>query len=207
LFNVSDENMGQSLKTGAAKRIVPIHSELVRCGFLDYAKALPGDGQLFPALKPGGPDGKYNHYFAKRFTEYRRKCGVTAPRTAFHSFRKNVAQALKNKRATAAEIAELIGHEQGFTFSIYAPMQLPMKALKELIERVRLPWIALKPFVCALDQRKCSGCKRASFAPAAVERQHCERQTRAVTVRISSPRCGVAVRFSVIGAIVRRRRF
>ena len=32
LFNVSDDNMGQSLKTGAAKRIVPIHSELVRCG-------------------------------------------------------------------------------------------------------------------------------------------------------------------------------
>jgi integrase len=143
LFNVSDDSTGQSLKTDAATRIVPIHSELVRCGFLDYVKALPRDGQLFPALKPGGPDGKYNHYFAKRFTEYRRKSGVTAPRTSFHSFRKNVAQALKNKRATAAEIAELIGHEQGFTFSVYAPMQLPMKALKELIERVRYPGLRL----------------------------------------------------------------
>jgi hypothetical protein len=68
LFNVSDENSGQRLKTEAATRIVPIHSELVRCGFLDYVLALPRNGQLFPALKPGGPDGKYNHYFAKRFT-------------------------------------------------------------------------------------------------------------------------------------------
>jgi integrase len=143
LFNVSDDNTGQRLKTEAAARIVPIHSELVRCGFVDYVQALPRDGQLFPALKPGGPDGKYNHYFAKRFTEYRRKCGVTAPRTSFHSFRKNVAQALKDKRATAAEIAELIGHEQGFTFSVYAPMQLPMKALKELIERIRYPGLRL----------------------------------------------------------------
>jgi integrase len=143
LFNVSDDNTGQSLKTEAATRIVPIHSELIRCGFLDYVEALPRDGQLFPALKPGGPDGKYNHYFAKRFTEYRRKSGVTAPRTSFHSFRENVAQALKDKRATVAEIAELIGHEQGFTFSVYAPMQLPVKTLKELIERVRYQGLRL----------------------------------------------------------------
>jgi hypothetical protein len=47
---------------------------------------------------------------------------------SFHSFRKNVAQALKDKRATPAEITELIGHEQGFTLSVYAPMQLPAKA-------------------------------------------------------------------------------
>jgi integrase len=143
LFNVNEDNPGQSLKTKAATRVVPMHSELIHCGFLDYVKALPRDGQLFPALKPGGPDGKYNHYFAKRFTDYRRKSGVTGPRTAFHSFRKNVAQALKDKRATQVEIAELIGHEQGFTFSVYAPMQLPKKALKELIERIRYPGLRL----------------------------------------------------------------
>ena len=54
-----------------------------------------------------------------------------------------MAQALKDKRATQVEIAELIGHEQGFTFLVYAPMQLPMKALKELIERIRYPGLRL----------------------------------------------------------------
>ena len=143
VFTVTDDAVGQSLKTKAASRLVPVHSVLVRCGFLDYLKSLPRDGQLFPALKPGGPDGKFNHYFAKRFTVYRRACGVTAPRTSFHSFRKNVAQALKDKRATPAEIAELIGHEQGFTLSVYAPMQLPLTTLKELIESVKYPGLRL----------------------------------------------------------------
>lgn len=115
---------------------MPVHSELVRCGFLDYVKALP-DGQLWPALKPGGVDGKLNWYFSKRFPDFRRRCGVDRPRVSFHSFRKNTAQALKDARATPAEIAELIGHEQGFTLSTYAPMQLPEPALKELIERIK----------------------------------------------------------------------
>ncbi|MGH6936404.1 MAG: hypothetical protein ACRED2_09530, partial [Methylocella sp.] len=39
---------------------------------------------------------------------------------AFHSFCKNAAQALKDARPTPAEIAELIGHEKGFTLSVYA---------------------------------------------------------------------------------------
>jgi integrase len=143
-FRVSDEGEGQRVKTAAAIRIVPVHSELVRCGFLDYLKTLPSDGQVFPALKPGGADGKYNWYFSKRFTDYRRRCGVTAPRVSFHSFRKNAAQALKDKRATPAEIAELIGHEQGFTLGTYAPLQLPMPALKELIERISYKGLNLK---------------------------------------------------------------
>src|SRR5262245_11205821 len=143
VFNVSEERAGRSLKTTAAARVVPVHSELIRCGFVNYLKVLQREGQLFPALKSGGPDGKFNHYFAKRFTVYRRGCSVTAPRTSFHSFRKNVAQALKDKRATPAEIAELIGHEQGFTLSVYAPMQLPLPALRELIERVKYTGLRL----------------------------------------------------------------
>lgn len=143
LFNVTAEGDGQSLKTQAGARTVAVHSALVQCGFIDYLKALP-NGRLFPALKPGGPDGKLNWYLSKRFTTYRRECGIDAPRVAFHSFRKNAAQALKDARATPAEIAELIGHERGFTVETYAPLGLPVLRLKSLIERIKYPGLRLK---------------------------------------------------------------
>jgi len=126
----------------AGLRIVPVHSTLVRCGFLDYLKALPAS-QLFPALKPGGPDGKLNWYLSKRFTAYRRECGLDSPRLAFHSFRKNAAQALKDARTTPSEIAELIGHERGFTVETYAPLQLPLPRLKTMVERIKYPGLRL----------------------------------------------------------------
>ncbi len=53
------------------------------------------------------------------------------------------AQALKDARATPAEIAELIGHGQGFTLETYAPMELPLPALQELVERIQYEGLQL----------------------------------------------------------------
>jgi integrase len=41
-----------ALKNAASARLVPVHSELVRAGLLDYVKALPKDGPLFPFAEP-----------------------------------------------------------------------------------------------------------------------------------------------------------
>jgi len=66
--------------------------------------------------------------------------GLDAPRVSFHSFRKNAAQALKDKHATSAQIAELVGHEQGFNFSVYAPHQLCRRSRNWLIGLAITGW-------------------------------------------------------------------
>ena len=38
----------------------------------------------------------------------------------------------------------MIGHEQRFTLSVYAPMQLPSATLQELIERIGYPGLKLE---------------------------------------------------------------
>jgi hypothetical protein len=58
-------------------------------------------------------------------------------------FRKNAAQALKDARATPAEIAEVIGHEKGFTLSVDALIALPVERLQELVERIRFDALRL----------------------------------------------------------------
>jgi integrase len=134
-INISNEHDGQHVKSEAGFRVVPVHSALIAAGFLDYHKQLK-NGMLWPTIEPGGLDNKYGWNPSRWFTLHRRKVGVDRKRCVFHSFRKNAAQALKNKKATPSQIAELIGHEQGFTLSTYAAQGLPLPDLKELIERI-----------------------------------------------------------------------
>jgi integrase len=140
-FNVTEEGEGQQIKTDAGVRKVPLHSTLIKCGVLSYLKELP-EGQLFPGLTPGGPDGKLSWYFTRRFTEYRRKLGVDRQRVAFHSFRKNVATALDNEGVPQADVAAILGHERGFTFSTYSK-GLEMPRLRQVVEKIKYPDLRL----------------------------------------------------------------
>lgn len=131
-------------KSEAGDRKVPIHSRLIDFGLLEFAKA-HGEDWLFPALKPGGPDGKRSWYISKRFTEYRRKLGVVRvdPKTQrdridFHSFRRSAIQVLEQARIPQTEVAQVVGHErEGITFGTYNPDGLSIKALKDIVEIIQ----------------------------------------------------------------------
>lgn len=131
-------------KTEAGDRRVPIHSRLIQAGLLKFAEA-HGNEWLFPALKPGGPDGKRSWYISKRFTEFRRDLGVVKidpatkkDRVDFHSFRRSIIQVLEIARLPQTEIAQVVGHErEGITFKIYNPDGLDMQTLRKVVEAIR----------------------------------------------------------------------
>ena len=136
-FNVTESREdNRHLKTEAATRRVPIHSELIRCGLLEYWGGLPA-GQLFPGLTPGGPDKKLSWTVTQTFTRLRRKLGITRPRVSFHSLRKNMGTALDRARVPQADVALILGHDRGFTLSTYAPLGLELPDLKAIVERAR----------------------------------------------------------------------
>jgi integrase len=144
-FNVAEEVSGQSVKTEAGVRRVPVHSALIAAGFLEYVAFVrhQGKDQLFPRLKPGGREEKLNAYFGKRFRDYRRARGVTRDRTAFHSFRANAATALEAAKVPQHEAAQVIGHERkGMTYGRYSA-GLGIKELREVVEKIAYTGLAL----------------------------------------------------------------
>jgi integrase len=132
-------------KTEAGDRRVPLHSKVIAAGLLDFAKH--GDEWLFPNLKPGGPDKKRSWYISKRFTAYRRGLGVVRvndrtdrDRLDFHSFRRSAVRALELARVPQTEAAQVVGHDrEGITFGIYNPEGLGVRALQDVVEKIRYP--------------------------------------------------------------------
>lgn len=129
-------------KSKAGVRRIPVHSELIRLGFLDYVAAI-GHGPLFPGVAPGSRSGGRAHTFAKRFPAYRRQRGVTRDRLAFHSFRKCFVRALELAGVDRDRAALVVGHERGFTFRVYNPEGLDVVMLREVVEAVRYDGLEL----------------------------------------------------------------
>jgi integrase len=106
------------LKNDNAKRIIPLHPELVRLGFPQYvADTAPNAAApLFPDLEPQGPDRKRGPRITRWFGHYRRAIGVYREDVAMHAFRHTAITHLRNVIQTAQQerhVDFLMGHARG----------------------------------------------------------------------------------------------
>jgi integrase len=86
----------KQLKTKSSERIIPIHRNLVECGFLAYVELVRRGGvcKLFGEIDAGAK-GIRAIAFSKWFTQFLRRCGANKERTCFHSFRHNFRDELR----------------------------------------------------------------------------------------------------------------
>lgn len=83
------------LKARNSLRDVPIHPELVRIGFIDFAQR-NNDEWLFPELHLGA-NPKLSDNFSKKFKTFMKPTGVSKPhRKVFHSFRNTFNDAMRD---------------------------------------------------------------------------------------------------------------
>lgn len=101
-----------SLKTVNAERIVPVHSELIRLGLLEYRtsiSSLKDTDRLWSNLKPNSYS-KFSSAYTKRFGRLKRRFGIVDPQLTFHSLRHTFVNELKQQGVSEHIIAQLIGH-------------------------------------------------------------------------------------------------
>lgn len=90
ITTLSDEGEAENqLKNEESERLVPVHAELKRLGFIEYVEGAKkaGHARVFPKLKPGAYDrltAKWGEWFGPYL---RKECGISDRRKVFHSFR------------------------------------------------------------------------------------------------------------------------
>jgi integrase len=100
----------QKLKSRQARRVVPIHPELIRIGLLNYVRDVRkvGSPLLFPDLKIG-PRGYMSEAFQKRFNTFLKSIYITDGDATFHSFRHTWRDALRQARAPEERVQAVGG--------------------------------------------------------------------------------------------------
>jgi integrase len=101
----------EDAKTKAGNRLIGVVHEAPKRVLARRVKAAKG-GRLFPELKPTGIDKKLSHEAAKRFSGYRRACGVEDG-PCFHTFRNQVETILERADVPEIRIDRFVGHKTG----------------------------------------------------------------------------------------------
>lgn len=141
-INASDSE-GKALKTRHAARIIPVHSELIKIGFLKYvAEAKKQKSHLlFPGAqrsrpKENGEKGRLVPYYTKAFNRIRVNLGVP-PSYNFHTLRNTFDTALEAYNLISSNLGRyLMGHAMHGEGGTYIDGRQP-KPLRKVVELVK----------------------------------------------------------------------
>lgn len=158
---------GKRLKTKASQRVIPVHPELVKLGFLEFVeevrRASGADAFLFPLVAPkSARDRSGVAAYSKWFGRYLRAQGVTDTAKVFHSFRHGFKDALR-KASPDEELRDaLAGHKGPKSVARdYGAKEMltrfGIELLKDAVEKVAYQGLELsrvRPFVVEMTMPK-----------------------------------------------------
>lgn len=130
----------RTLKTKAARRDIPVHSELVRLRFLDFVKqrraaAKPND-MLFLGEKATARD-QWGRSLGWWFAKHVRSLNLEGRKLTFHALRHDFREALREAEVEPALADYIMGHAQPGVGAIYGASRPSLTRLKAAIEKVR----------------------------------------------------------------------
>src|SRR5262249_4315733 len=140
VFDIHNGDNAHHLKNDSSARAIPVHSELVRAGLLDYIRALPQDGLLFPGLKRReSKGGKIGARLGELFRKTLIRLGMKRDGLCFHSLRHTATQRLEAAAVSQTDAARVTGHTiEGMTYGVYSTGP-GLKRLAAVVEEISYP--------------------------------------------------------------------
>jgi len=162
MYITSETSRGKRLKTASSQRVIAVHPQLVKLGFLTFVDVRRHEGAnawLFPLVAPDkGRSGVAA--WSKWFGRYLRKQGVTDTAKVFHSFRHSVTDALRRGKVDHELREALVGHSLGSKVDYGAKQMLSRwgaDALKDAVSKISYPGLDLsrvRPFATSKSARR-----------------------------------------------------
>ncbi|MBL0370886.1 site-specific integrase [Rhizobium sp. KVB221] len=147
----------RDLKTEESQRRVPLHTELIRLGFLDYVEALRSAGHiyLFPELKAAAEGTPMGDVFSDEWEKMRSAAlpNAKAEGKVLHSIRHWCNNAMKQAGVSLEVRRDIIGHSNGDDVNAgrYSdPASLELMALS--LTTLPTPTSHLTPFPVRLSE-------------------------------------------------------
>ncbi|WP_412507225.1 tyrosine-type recombinase/integrase [Roseovarius sp. SYSU LYC5161] len=140
-LNITDEgDDNKSVKSTAGRRKVPLHSELIRLGFLDFVDSRRHGTRLFPDYSYSA-NGGYGRNLGRWCNEsFLPKLGIKQPGLVFHSLRHSVITRLGQADVPEPIIQCIVGHARsGVTQEVYLREGYTLEQLKAAIEKLVFP--------------------------------------------------------------------
>lgn len=138
-FDLNEGDESKKLKTDASTRLVPMHSQLIALGFVDYVQTVRDTGvkKLFPKFEYCPKNGwgrSLGRWFNEQFLV---KVGMKAEGLSFHSFRHTVVTGLIHADVELPLVQTLVGHErQGVTHQHYFRSGFKIAQLRDALEKL-----------------------------------------------------------------------
>ncbi|WP_055683274.1 tyrosine-type recombinase/integrase [Jannaschia rubra] len=136
---VLKQGPGQSLKSKASRRTIPIHDNLLKLGFMQLVAGLAraGEPRLFPWLERSESKKTYTETFSKRFTRYRQDHKIYDAQRDFHSFRTTFNHLLIQSECPDSQRRALMGHvERDVGITNYNPGGFALTLLRKRVNAV-----------------------------------------------------------------------
>ena len=139
-LNITDEgDDNKSVKANASRRKVPVHSEVIRLGFLDFVASRKSGKRLFPEYSYN-VNGGYGRNLGRWYNEsFLPKLGIKKPGIVFHSLRHTMVTRLGQADVQEPIYQCIVGHARaGVTQQIYLKEGFTLTQLRDAIEKFQV---------------------------------------------------------------------